>query len=508
MRQGEVLLEERAETYRPLGAFGQPVHLSYVQLRATVAQKLSPRAANLFATPQVDARGHTIRWVAPVAGTPRSWNDLAPEEQTAHALDLQILRGEFDMFLAELDAAEGAQGSEAFASVLRQALKTPNDGHLHFVGDQPVMTFWGFSELTGASFEPLAAPAPAPAEAPPERPAAATPPPIAAAPVGRRFPPWLLWLIPLLLLLLLLLLWWLFWKDDRPIDPAVTPTPPVETLAPEDRIAEPDRIDGRIVDENGRVIDRRVLDRDGAVIDGVVPDGVVPGEVIPSEIVPEGVVPDGVVPDDVIPSPLEDDQKPDADAPLDPTADPTTPDEPPAGETPQDPAGEEPAPDAAPPEPEAPEADQAAAPEAPQDQAQDPAPENPGDALALPPPTPPASDAPGAAGAPANLKFLKGRWKSDTPLVDENNRKLDHRYEFDDSGKGKSIVRRQDGVECVADAEARMQNGKLRIVESSGPRCPDGQEFEKSDTTCEVGGDGKTRCRGEGYNADIRRAPK
>lgn len=502
MRQGELLAEERAETYRPLGAFGQPVHLSYVQLRATVAQKLSQRAANLFAAPQVDARGHTIRWVAPVAGTPRSWNSLAPEEQTAHALDLQILRGEFDTFLAELDAAEGAQGSEAFASVLRQALKTPNDGHLHFVGDQPVMTFWGFSELTGASFEPLAAPAPA--EAAPARPAAATPPPIAAVPTPRRFPPWLFWLIPLLLLLLLLL-WWLFWKDDRPVDPVATPTPPVESVAPEERVLEPDRIDGRIVDENGRVIDRRVLDRDGAVIDGVVP-----GDVVPGDVVPEGVIPDGVIPGDALPGQLEGSQVPETDTPSDPTADPLAPDAPPPGETPQDPAEGAPAPDETlptpetPPQPEPPQTD---APEPPQDQAKDPAAENPGDALALPPPTPPSADTPGAAGAPANLKFLKGRWKSDTPLVDENNRKLDHRYEFDDSGKGKSIVRRQDGVECVADAEARMQNGKLRIIESSGPRCPDGQEFEKSDTTCEVGDDGKTRCRGEGYNADIRRAP-
>ena len=499
MRQGELLAEERAETYRPLGAFGQPVHLSYVQLRAAVAQKLSPRAANLFAMPQVDARGHTIRWVAPVAGTPKSWNSLAPEEQTAHALDLQILRGEFDAFLAELDAAENAQGGEAFASVLRQALKTPNDGHLHFVGDQPVMTFWGFSELTGASFEPLAAPTPSKATS--ERPAAAMPPPVPPS-TGKRFPLWLLWLIPLLLLLLLL--WWFFWNDERPADPLATPPPVVETPTPEDRTLDPDRIDGRIVDENGRVIDRRILDSDGAVIDGPVPDGPVPDGVVPDGVVPDGVVPDGVVPGGDIPSPLEDGQLPETDTPLDPAIDPTTPDEPPAGETAPDdpPPGEEQPPNNTPPPPEPPQ-------DQPQDDGQsaNPAEDTPGDALALPPPTPPSSDAPGDASAPDKLRFLKGRWKSDTPLVDENNRKLDHRYEFDDSGKGKSIVRRQDGVECVADAEATMQGGKLRIVESSGPRCPDGQEFEKSDTTCEVSGDGKTRCRGDGYNADIRRAP-
>lgn len=498
MRQGEVLAEDKAETYRPLGAFGQPVHLSYTQLRAAVAQKLSPRAANLFAAPQTDARGNTIRWVSPVPGTPERWDALPPEKQAAYALDLQILRAEFDAFLAELDAAGSAHGGEAFASVLRQALKTPNDGHLHFIGDQPVMTFWGFSELDGAAFEPLAAPAPA---EPPSQTAATAPPPPIVEDKPRRFPPWLLWLLPLLLLLLLLfLLWHFFWRDDRPVDPPNVLIPPVEAPVPE---TAPDERPP-VVDENGRIIERN-----GVTVDVPGTDGIVEGDGVAPGALEDGGTPDapplpGEVPLDAPgEAPLDAPGEGPIDAPGEDPAVPELPGPETPPETDQNPQDQS--------EPSPTEETEPPTPDETQDQTQNqdrPQPDQqPGDALELPPPEPPSADAPGDAAGPGSLRFLGGRWKTDTPLVDENNRKLDHRYEFGEDGKGKSIVRRQDGVECVADAEAVMQDGQLRITEKSGPRCPDGQEFEKSDTTCAVGDDGKTRCRGDGYNADIRRAP-
>ena len=161
MRQGSVIAEGSIDGFQALGAFGQPVHQSYVQLRAAIEQRLGQRYADFFARPQIDDRAKRIRWVAPIPGEAVNWRDLSREQQAERALDLQIMRGEFDNYLKELLATRGQSaersGGEAFAAVLQQALKTPNDGHLHFIGDQPIATFWGFSEPGSPGFEPLGA---------------------------------------------------------------------------------------------------------------------------------------------------------------------------------------------------------------------------------------------------------------------------------------------------------------------------------------------------------------
>jgi hypothetical protein len=235
MEQGALLVEKEVDGYLPLGAFGRPVHRSYVQLRAAVAQRLSSRCANLFARPQYDERSRKIRWISPIAGEPRNWRNLEPQEQAERALDLQIIRGEFEGYLAELRGVDGNGGGEAFGSVLEQSLKTPNDGHLHFVGDQPVMTFWGFTELNGDAFDALTA---VPPPDPTARTADTAAPIITGAEQGRRWwlPAWLLWLLLLLLLLLIFLLWWFFWDETDPLRKSPPDPAPVaeEPLSPRD----------------------------------------------------------------------------------------------------------------------------------------------------------------------------------------------------------------------------------------------------------------------------------
>lgn len=519
MKRGAFLAESPIDGHRPLGAFGQPVHMSYVQLRAAVAQRLGERAANLFARPQVDDRAGVIRWVAPVDGEARRWGDLSPEEQADYALDLQVMRAEFDNYLTELRAADGG---EAFASVLENALKTPNDGHLHMVGDQPVMTFWGFTELGGESFAPLSA---AP---PPVAPAAAVAGAAAAEPARRG---WLWWLLPLLLLLLLLLLlwWWLFGESEK-LTPPLAPVPPVEEVVPPDaaeeelfevlpdgRVRAPDgrvyRRDALRVDENGRVVTP-----EGEVLDGVAPEELglnEEGELIDPEAVvdPDAPVDEGALedapldetpPEDVAPEDLgPEDTAPEDLAPEDPAVeDPATED--PAAD---DPAAEDPAAeDANDPGAEDPAAEEPPAPEI--------APE-PGDELEVPPPAPEgetgaeqgadAGDA--GATAPPNgpARFMRGQWRSRSDLRDAQGNKVDQTFEFDDKGQGQSVVRRSDGSRCTAPAEAKMVDGKLVMVEKSNLVCPDGEQFEKSETVCERGADGVTRCKGQGFDVKIER---
>lgn len=511
MKRGVFLAESPLDSHRPLGAFGQPVHMSYVQLRAAVAQRLGERHANLFARPQIDDRSGVIRWVAPIDGEPRRWADLDPQEQADRALDLQIMKAEFDTYLADLKSAEGGK---AFASVLENALQTPNDGHLHFVGDQPVMTFWGFTELGGESFTPLTAAPPVAAPAA----AGVAPAAVAGAP-ARGVPVWLWWLLPLLLLLLLLL-WWLFWSDDKPTPPVVDPvetTEPVEDVEPEVLEESPpfERLDdGRIRLRDGRIVDRDDLgvDEDGRVIG---PDGEVLEDVPPDAL---GLDEDGALTDPpAIEEPLpEEGDGTDIpeDAPVDPgaeegTENPPLPEEEPEGgaedDLGEDAPGEDPAADEPLPEPPAPE--EAPAPEGPEEAApQDEAPV-PGEELEIPDPA--ASGGAGSDGADdangAPAPFMEGEWRSRSGLTDENGAPLDQRYEFDDNGQGQSVIRRADGVRCTAPAEARMRDGKLVMVEKSNPTCPDGREFQRSETVCERGADGKTRCQGDGFDVRIER---
>ncbi|MFW5641948.1 MAG: SrfA family protein [Roseicyclus sp.] len=477
MRHGVVLSEASSGHFEPLGAFGQPVHQNYVQLRAAILARLGPRYADFFARPQTDEHGGRIRWIAPVAGDVRHWRELAPEEQAARALDLQVMRGRFHAYLAELrTGGEGGAtaGGEAFAAVLDQALKTPDDGHLHFVDDQPVASFWGFRHVDQVPFETLSA-------APPAMPAAAGAQPVAEGPPSvpedeapvtepRRGWPWWWWL--LLLLLLLLLLWLLanLWRPNlllpslrAPWLPEITtpavpdPAAPLGEVVPERVIVGPDGSvtgpDGVVVGPNGDVL--------GPTGEGPPAMG---GEAVP-EPLPEDPAMPGEPPADAVPpelaEPPAESESEQPESMIPPEVEPT-------------PSEAEPAPPEARSEPAAPEA--------------------------VPPGAPIAIPDAVASGGDGPAGFAQGRWRSRSGLVDDQGGAIEQVYELDAGGQGRSIVRRSDGVECTAPAEAMMQDGRLEVRELENLRCGDGSVYERSRTVCERGAEGRTTCRG--VNAD------
>ena len=475
MRQGSVMVEGSIDGFQPLGAFGQPVHQSYVQLRAAIEQRLGPRYANFFARPQIDDRAKRIRWVAPIPGEAVNWRELSREQQVERALDLQIMRGEFDRYLKELVATRGQSpersGGEAFAAVLEQALKTPNDGHLHFIGDQPIATFWGFSEPGSPGFEPLGAAPRADAVAAPAAPQEAIVDPVPIEEPRRRWPWWLWLLLPLLLLLLLLLLALYLWPSlPRQFGlnlPFVVEAPRDEVPAPpEEPPPGQDLPDGRVIGRDGVVLDRNGVVEPPPVgvepTQPVVPEG---GVVEPAPPVPEEAPAAGggePMPPDAASQPPDEGTEPVPPEPLPGTLPEAQPPEPPTGAD-----GEQP-PDAGGP-------DTGAAP-------------GDGAPLAIPD---------GAAGGSGPADFLQGRWRSRSGLVDEaTGVPLDQSYQFDQGGRGRSVVRRADGVECSAPAEARMENGQLKVNELENLRCPDGQQFEKTETACTRDAQGQTRCSG------------
>lgn len=228
---GALLARDKVDRYRPLGAFGKPAYQSHVQLRAMLLAKRGPKFANYFAKPTYDADTGELRWTSEVAGEARGWHAMSPQEQATRALDLEVIRSGLASYAQELRAQGGTEtgGSQAFASLLEQALKVPAQGEfLHFVGEQPVIAFWGFETQTGASVEPGAvAPQYPPRGFTPETAAVATTPS-----EEKRKRPWWWWLLwTLLALLLLLALLWLL-RACAPVPPVADPTPPVEEPKP------------------------------------------------------------------------------------------------------------------------------------------------------------------------------------------------------------------------------------------------------------------------------------
>ena len=101
------------------------------------------------------------------------------------------------------------------------------------------------------------------------------------------------------------------------------------------------------------------------------------------------------------------------------------------------------------------------------------------------------------AAKTGNTGFIGGEWRSDKGLVDQVTKQpLQQAYRFDPQGNGEVVIRRADGVECRATAQARMQGGQLSISELGDPRCPDGRTFSRSQTECVRTPSGQTVCQG------------
>ena len=462
MGSGATLAVDALDRYRPLGAFGQPVHRSHPQLQAALRQRLGEKYANFFAAPLFDSGSRTVSWVSPVAGEAVRWSDLPEGEQAARALDLQVMKSELDRYIGELKAHRGEErdggGARAFAAVLEQALRTPDDRHLFFVGDQPVAAFWGFQEENAPPFETLTAAPAVAARAGPAAPGPAVASVAKAAPPRRRVPWWLL--LGLLLLLAALLLWWL-WPAPAPFPESDDRGGAPAAAAPHDPPAENERSEPRRRLPAAVGEDAVVGRRDPAVVGGA-PAG--EEEVLPGLAGERPVVPDGSGPEDGAEAgDGQGDEAPGVEASAD--------------DGPGEEAAEPPVPpvptEDAPPEPEPPPSVPEAAPE-------------PGGAPEIPDG---ARD--GAAG------FMQGAWQSDSGLVDARTKqKLVQEYTFDDQGRGEAVIRRADGVVCRAPAEAAMRDGKLQVDELENLECTDGSSFSRSRTVCTKDPSGAAQCVG------------
>lgn len=443
---GAQLAHDKIDRHRSLGAFGKPVYQSHVQLRAMLKTKLGERAANYFAKPTFDPDLGELRWTAEVAGPARAWQAMTPEEQAGHALDLEVIRSQLMGYAKDLREQGGSQpgGAASFASLLEQATRVPAQGDfLYFVGDQPVIVFWGFEDHSGASVDP-AAQAPRYAAA-----GAATPiPPLAAPVVAAAVPArkrawwwWLLWLLLALLLIALLLL----------LPRACTPTG-----------LELGRIlPGAAAPEGPASAASAALPPlEAASAPQLPPSAPVPGaEASPGMQLPtqpdvqpgaQPNMPAASMPEAAVPPVPNTPDKPD---PVDPTV-PALPDaKPPLAER----------------------------------GATDP----------LPPPNQGAMQLPEAADKARPMGFLEGDWKAGDGLVDKATKQpLDLSFQFTKDGKGEMLLRRPDGTTCRGPVQGRMDKGKLAIQGNQSVPCSNGSSYGAPKIECAKERGGQTQCYG------------
>jgi len=471
---GALLAHDKIDRFRSFGAFGKPAYQSHVQLRAMLKAKRGDKFANYFAKPTVDPDAGELRWTAEVPGAARGWHEMSPEEQGQRALDLEVIRSGLMGFAQELRAQGGGQpgGAAAFASLLEQAMKVPAQGNfLYFVGEQPVIAFWGFEDPTGTSVDPAVqaprlAASPAVAEVP-------VPPPVVVPvePVKKRRPWWwwLLWLLLALLLLLLLLL----------LPRACTPTGGFDLkraipglTPPDDAASDPERRadmggPGGGAGPGAAGGPGGAPDAGGMPPGGGNPPGVDPA--LPGASQPDagGVDPSAPPKPDMPPPDAKDPNKPET--PPDPKQDPLT--NPPK------------------PDPNDPNAKPDKDGKLPNDKGSTNPP--------MPPVDPKAMKVPDDPNAAKKMDFLEGGWKAGEGLVDKKTQTpLDLSFKFGKDGKGEVTLKRADGSTCSGTVQGKMNGGKLGIDGNQAIPCSGGGSYGAPKIECAKERDGQTQCYG------------
>jgi hypothetical protein len=515
MAAGPLLVSEPLQRYRALGMAGDPVWRAAAQLRTAIAQRLSPRHADLLAIPEADPTGRRIDWYAPFEGEVRRFGDLAPEERAAIQGEVEQLHGDIARLAESMDEPARSSAERNFARLLRHALTAPGEDTLYVVDGKPVMSFWGFSAdaaLPGVflkSAPPMVRPAAPVGRAVPEAVLASAP--AAAMVTGTRSVWWQWLLLALLLLLLLAALAWLV----RPYLPHIEPV--LEAEARERALAlavrQPLELQQARANtlqqdnENLRLELARLTDelsrRGGDCAAGVVgPGGVVAGGVVAGGApIERGPPPDGPGGPDVNVAAKEPGKDGPGDQAKDQAKDP--------GKGPDDKSADK----------------------GPDKGADNKGPDKGADKGNMPPPPPPEAnqdksnekdkankDEPKPMVVPPEAKqrqdvaFLKGDWRSRTGVATATGeRDLRPSYTLDDKGKGKVSFTQKNGATCEAPAEARWDGGKLVIEEKSNPKCTDGHTYARNVVNCEVGPDGTAKCTGSQpgdtrtYNVQIGR---
>lgn len=460
---------------RPLAWQGVQASSCYDQLVRLLQTQLGPRQAALLAEPIVDAEQGKVDWYSSVEGNIQPLLELAPEAQNAVRAELASL-GEAIYKIAQNLKNTPDSNSNLAGALLEMSISFPGEEHLYLVGNQPVITAWGYAsanltappqDLKLVKLLPLAAPLSPQVEEtqkPTNNTNAEQEQPAESQVVRHVFPfPWAILAFVLSVLLCAFLLFWLLPRlgvlDFGPagcsrIAPkgnamgnATETTKPQGGYSYSPNMEEYFRAQGREqalrneLERLRREYELRLLacGQRAQVTPPPQPD---PAPEPPQEVVPP-------VPDLVIPKP-------------EPEPEPKPKPKPKPKPEPK-------------PEPE------------PKPQ---PKPLAEGDGLVIP-------------QDPSDLSFLEGCWDAQTGLKStRTDMPISVKYCFDDKGNGTvSIIERDRNrraiQECKGNARARL-NGPTLQIEDLGAKCPGGVTYEKERITCRNADGSRALCTGVG----------
>jgi len=112
------------------------------ELQATIRRHLPGVTASVLALPVPSADGQTVDWYSDLAGQPVALGALPPSQRVAIKAKLADRLASLRRLADELPGR--VRGSEHLAAALRSATCYPDDTHVYAVGDEPVLTLWGF----------------------------------------------------------------------------------------------------------------------------------------------------------------------------------------------------------------------------------------------------------------------------------------------------------------------------------------------------------------------------
>lgn len=112
------------------------------ELQTLIRRHLPGVAASVFALPVPCADGKTVDWYSDLPGQPTRLTALRAAHRAAMKTKLEE---RLDALRRLADALPTrVKGSESIAAILRAATRYPDDSHVYVIGDEPVLTLWGF----------------------------------------------------------------------------------------------------------------------------------------------------------------------------------------------------------------------------------------------------------------------------------------------------------------------------------------------------------------------------
>lgn len=121
------------------------------QLQAVIRRHLPGVTASVLTLPVPCADGKTVDWYSDLPGQPTRLTALPVARR---AVMKAKLADRLDSLRRLADALPAkVRGSEPIAALLRTATLYPDDSHVYVIGDEPVLTLWGFVLVKGKGGE-------------------------------------------------------------------------------------------------------------------------------------------------------------------------------------------------------------------------------------------------------------------------------------------------------------------------------------------------------------------